>query len=521
MMTFLRSQSQTVLVIVLGVIGLGFLFYGSSGNLLMSPGGRVNNDFGRIDGQDLSFVELSDAIRNTRTTIILESGMRQLQQPGASKRVAEEAWLQLLLLHEADRLHLQISDQELIDAIHNMPLFQDSKTGTYSPELYQTRLAAMQNALHFSPDGFEKLVRDNLRASAVKEALFYSIHTPAHDVSAQYEKYFGSSTVSYIIFDPKTFAAAASVTPEEIEAEYKAHPDNPAYRTREKRKVDCVLFLLSPDQAKLPDKEKAAAKDALGEKALNFALAFQPVPSATGEAAPPALDFSTEAKKNGLTPLTTDFFTADTTPANVPPSPSFNSAAFAATKENPISKVIELDNGVGVLHLAEIQPSDLRPLDEVKADIAKQLQQTKGFQATQAAAENAVQALKAAVTQGTDFKTAAAALKLTVETTPAFVPAKVGQTDQRLQTIAYAATSLDAGQVTGPVPVQSDDTALVLHLDSRAQADPAGMAEFEGRFRQMQDNQRRQDVSVDWINWQSKKPGTHKPPDLEAYGTVE
>ena len=34
MMKFLRSQSQTVLVVVLGVIGLGFLFYGNSGNLL-------------------------------------------------------------------------------------------------------------------------------------------------------------------------------------------------------------------------------------------------------------------------------------------------------------------------------------------------------------------------------------------------------------------------------------------------------------------------------------------------------
>jgi len=400
-----------------------------------------------------------------------------------------------------------------------MPLFL--KNSVYSPELYQQRMAELQNAFHLSPDEFEKIVRDNLRINAVSSELFSTVHTSAQDVSEHYEKYYGSSTVSYISFDPKSFVDAAQVTPQEIEAEYKAHPDKPAYRTKEKRKVDYVLFQLTPDQAKLPDQEKAVAKDALGEKALDFVLAFQPEPSATGETAPPALDFTAEAKKRGLTPGTTDFFTEDAPPTNVPPSPSFNKAAFTVTKENPVSKVIELEDGVAVLNLADIQPSELRPLDEVKADITKQLQQTKGVQAEEAAAENAAQALKVAVTKGTDFKTAAATLNLKVETALDLVPMKVSQTDQRLQTIAYVATSMTVGQVVGPVPVQSDNTTLVLHLDNRAQADPAGLADFEARFRQGQDQQLRQAVIGDWVNWQDKQPGTHKPPDLDAYSSVE
>ncbi len=144
---------------------------------------------------------------------------------------------------------------------------------------------------------------------------------------------------------------------------------------------------MSPDQLKLPDKEKAAAKDALGEKALEFALAFQPEPSADGSSkTPPPPDFMAEAKKSGLTPITTDFFTAETPPANMPPSPAFNSAAFALTKDEPISKLVELDNGIAVLHLATIQPSDLRPLADVKAEIIKQLQQAKSVQLAQLAA---------------------------------------------------------------------------------------------------------------------------------------
>lgn len=521
MMKFLRSQSQTVLWVVLGVIALGFLFYGNSGNFLATQGTRLSNDFGRIDGEDLSTSQLFNAIRNTRYTIMLGSQAQMLNQPNAGKKIAEEAWHRLLLLHEADRLHINVSDRELIDYVHNLSLFQDEKTHAYSPQVYQTRMTELQNNFHISPDTFENLIRDNLRIDAVNAALFSSVRTSAHDVLEEYQKYFGPTQVSLVSFDSKSFVAAASVTPEEIASEYKAHPDNQTYRTTEKRKVDYVLLPLSPDQAKLPDKEKAAAKQALGEKALDFALAFQPDPSANGGNTPPPPDFATEAKKRGLTPAATDFFTAYTPPANMPPSPSFNNAAFSLTKENPVSKVIDLDNGVAVLHLADIQPSDLRPLDEVKADIAKQLQQTKGSQAMQNAAQNAAQALKAAMAKGTDFKAAAAALNLKVETVPAFVPMKVEQTDPRLQSIAYVVTSMAEGQVSSPIPIQSTDSILVIHLDSRAKADPAGIAEFEGRFRDYQDQQLRQAVSNDWVNWQNKKPGTHRPPDLDQYGGVE
>jgi peptidyl-prolyl cis-trans isomerase D len=530
MMKFLRSQSQTVLVVVLGVIGLGFLFYGNSGNFLTTGSGHVSNDFGRIDGEDLTVAELTDAVRNTRDAIAIHGESDKLRQPGASDQVAEEAWRQLLLLREADRLHIVISDQELIDYIRSQSVFQ--KDGAYSPEVYEKMMAELGNILHVSADAgvdpiantkaiFETVLRNDLRIEAVRKALFSGVRNSARDVSAQFEKYYGPVTVSLVTFDPKSFVAAAQVTPAEIEAEYKAHPENPAYRTTEKRKVDYVLFLLTPDQTKLPDAKKAAAKDALGQKALDFALALQPEPSASGENAPPPPDFLAEANKLGLAPATTDFFAADTPPANVPPSPAFNTAAFSLTKDNPVSQVVELDNGVAVLHLAEIQPSDLRPLEEVKADIQKQLQQTKGQQTAQITAQIMAKTLQGAVAKGADFKTAAAGMKLKVETLPSFVPINAPQKDERLLTIAYATTSLTPGQVSDPVPMQADNTILVLHIDSRATADPANLADFETRFRQSQDQQLQSTVYIDWANWKSKQPGTHKPPELDQYGSVE
>jgi peptidyl-prolyl cis-trans isomerase D len=529
MMKFLRSQSQTVLVVVLGVIGLGFLFYGNAGNLLTTSGGRASNDFGRIDGEDLTVADLTDAIRNTRNSLAIHGQSEQLRQPGASKEVAEEAWRQLLLLREADRLHIVINDQELVDYIRSQPIFQ--KDGAFNPDIYEKTMLQLKDILRVPSDAgvdpiantkaiFETVLRNDLRSEAARKALFAGIRSSAHDVSSQYDKFYGPVTVSVVSFDPKNFVAQAQVTPDEIASEYKATPLNPAYRTAEKRKVDYVLFLLPPDQLKLPDAQKAAAKDALGQKALDFALAFQPEPTPSGVTPPPP-DFTTEAKKRGLMPATTDFFAADTPPANVPPSPAFNNAAFSLTKDNTISKVVELDNGVAVLHLAEIQPSELRPLDEVKGDITKELQEKKGIQAEQTTAQIMAKALQGAVAKGVDFKTAATGLNLKVETLPAFVPIKAPPSDQRLQTIAYASTSLTPGQVSDPIPVRSDNTSLIIHLDSRATADPAGLAEFESRFRDSQDQQLRQVTYIDWANWKSRQPGTHKPPDLDSYGSVD
>jgi peptidyl-prolyl cis-trans isomerase D len=529
MMKFLRSQSQTVLVVVLGVIAIGFLFYGSAGNMLTSGGARTSTDYGRIDGEDLSVAELYDAVRGARNAIYMSGQGAELRQPGASAQLAALAWQQLLFLHEADRLHINVGDEEVANEIRRQSTFQ--KNGVFNKDAYMDWIKGLQGQLHLNPEPgvdatvstqqiVENVIRNELRVQAVTHALFDTVRSSAHDVTSEYEKIYGPTTVSYVIFDPKSLTGQAQVSPAEIEAEYKNNPTNPAYRTKEKRKVDYVLYSLTPEQMKLPDDQKNAAKEALGQKALDLALAFQPDPSASPgtPVAPP--DFQAEAKKRGLMPMTTDFFTEDAAPANLPPSPAFNNAAFALTKDDTISKVVEMENGVAVLHLAEIQPSELRPLDEVKADIQKQLLQKNAQQMARLQAEITAKTLQAAVDKGTDFKTAAAGQKLKVTTTASFVPQKV-QGDPVLQTLAYASVSLKTNQVSEPIPIQGQDTYVVLHLDSRSVPDPAGLADFEKTFRDHQDQQLRTFVSSDWVNWKDRQPGTRRPPDLEAFGTVE
>jgi peptidyl-prolyl cis-trans isomerase D len=519
MMKLLRSQSQTVLVVILLLLGGSFLFYGNVGNVLTGSMNRGTNDYGRIAGQDVSVADLYDAVRLTRDAWLLSGLSAQLNAPGGHDQLAEEAWRTLLTQHEADKLHIVITDDEVTDAIRKLPFLQ--KDGAFSPDQYQAFINNLQNGAHISPDTFERMIRQQLTIEAVKGALVSALHSPPADSADGFEKYYGPVQVSTVVFDPKAFASTVNITDAAIEAEYKAHPDNAAYRTPEKRKVDYVLFPLSADQMKLPAKDKSDAIQALGEKAIDFALAFEPEPSATNGTPAPAPDFAAEAKKRGLTPETTDFFAADTSPAGLPPSPAFNTAAFALTPDNPVSKVIELDNGVAVLHLADVQKSEPRPLAEVHDAIAAQLRQAQAQQAAQAAAAQAAQDLKAALAKGADFKTAAAALKLDVQSVTAFVPAKVTQTDPRLQTLAYVSVQLRPGDISQPVPMESDGTTVLVHLDSREPASPADEAQFAGQFRQSNDERLRELAFGAWITWENRQPGTHPPPNLDEYGTVE
>ena len=530
MMKFLRSQSQTVLAVLLGFIALGFLFYGNAGNLISIGTARTSNDYGRIDGEDLTVGDLYDAVREERNSVKISGGEAQLQQPGSAARLAEGAWQKLLLLHEADRLHIEVTPQEMADWIRQQKFFQ-KPDGSFDLDKYNGQIKIWQEELHVQPDNgadpiaatrdiFEGIVRDSLRTTAVRKALFDSVRSSAQDVAAQYAKIDGPTTVSYVTFDPKSFETQVHVTPADIEAEYKNNPTNPAYRTAEQRKVDYVLFLLPPDQAKLPDDQKQAAKDALGQKALDFVLAFQPNPSADPGTPPPSVDFMTEAKKRGLPSATTGFFTSDQAPAGVPPSPAFNQAAFALSSDAPVSKVVELDNGVAVLHLSEIQPSQLRPLSEVQADIQKELTVKDAQQEAQINAQLLSKLLQQQVANGTPFATAAAALKLAVTSVPAFVPDSVKQ-DPKLGVLAYHAVQLKDNEVSNPFALSDDGGYAVVHLDKRAPADPAGLAAFDKEFRAEQDEQLREIATEDWVEWKSKQPGNHKPPQLDAYGAVE
>jgi peptidyl-prolyl cis-trans isomerase D len=514
MMKFLRSQSQTVLILILAFICVGFFFYGNSG-MLNGGGGGGPTDFGRIDGENLSVADLYGAVRNMRNLTMLE-GRDQDVSPA---QIAEEAWQQQLALHEANKLHIDVSDADLLAFIQSRPEFQ--KDGVYSPELYRTAMTNLQNIRHISPDAYAGLIHDELRTQALYRTLFSSIRAIGADVQAQYQKQYGPVQISYISYPAAPFVAAAKVTPQEIEAAYKANPMNPAYRTDEKRQVEYVLFPLDPSQMKLADKDKTTAIQTLGDKALEFALALQPDPNAPNTSTPPAADFQAEAKKRGLTPITTNFFPVNTPPAGMPPSPSFNNAAFALTKEDPISKVVPLDNGVVVMHLVQIQPSELRPLAEVTPAIEKELQQQKGAQEQETAASLASGMLQADLKRGIDFKAAAAAHHFTVETLSAFVPRKASMSDMKVATLGYFSAMLPVGAVSQPIPLQTDNSVLVLHVDSRAPADPAGLADFETHFRETQDQQSRGAAFLDWANWQSKQSGTHRPPNLDAYGAVD
>ncbi len=52
---------------------------------------------------------------------------------------------------------------------------------------------------------YVNILQDELRANAIRRALFATIRIPDQDVAVQYEKFSGPTTVSLVSFDPSAF----------------------------------------------------------------------------------------------------------------------------------------------------------------------------------------------------------------------------------------------------------------------------------------------------------------------------
>ena len=75
---------------------------------------------------------------------------------GMDRLLAPSAWERLMLLAEAQRLRLRVSDRELADFIQRLPPFQDG--GRFVPERYRRYLAAIGT----NSQAFEELLRQDL-----------------------------------------------------------------------------------------------------------------------------------------------------------------------------------------------------------------------------------------------------------------------------------------------------------------------------------------------------------------------
>ena len=185
MLDILRAKSRSVLVYVLfGIIIVVFVvsFGPGSGPIGGDQGPLRASYAARVNGQVVQPADFDEAY------VRLYRMYQQRAGPGFTRELADQIGLRTvamnqlvereLVLEEARRRGVQVTDEDLNQAIHDIPAFQTG--GKFDLELYKRATAASYG----SPGKFEELLRRDLAYQKMLALLRDTVQVSADEVKA-------------------------------------------------------------------------------------------------------------------------------------------------------------------------------------------------------------------------------------------------------------------------------------------------------------------------------------------------
>ena len=341
-----------------------------------------------------------------KMTEVNQLASRQLQQqhlpdfllPYMAQRAGQILVQRAILKHEADRMHLQVSDEDLRRELQTGPFAQYLfPNGQYIGD--DAYINFVQSAFQTTRSDFEEQVKSDMELNrlqalitggvsvsdkAVREAYLtdgtkvkfdYAVissddlRKTINPSDAELQAFFKTNAarykdaipemrkIEYVSFDAsKLPGGKPQITDAEVQAYYNAHQDQ--YQVKDQVKVRHILIAVPPGaDAKTDAAAKAKAEDILKQI------------KAGG-------NFAELAKKNSDDPGSKDQGGELGWLDRGKTVPEFDKTAFSLPA-GQTSDVIKTQFGYHILQVEEKKTAHLRPLDEVKAEIVPVLEQQR------------------------------------------------------------------------------------------------------------------------------------------------
>jgi peptidyl-prolyl cis-trans isomerase D len=175
------------------------------------------------------------------------------------RQTLSQTVVQKILLLEARRLGLSVTDAELRDRILSIPGFKDEQGRFIGEELYAR---AIQNAFQTTVGDFENELRNELMMKKLNDALSANLYVSEDEIQRAYRDQVERAKIRYIQVPRINFSMQAGVSPAEVEAYFKAHKQE--FALPEQRDLAYLLvngYQLA-DQVKVTDQELRSYYDA-------------------------------------------------------------------------------------------------------------------------------------------------------------------------------------------------------------------------------------------------------------------
>jgi len=390
MLQALRHHAQSPIIQgIIIAIAIVFIFWGVGANLMKRGGGHAAIT---VNDEQISFEEYQRAYERLHEDVAARFGGNLSKEMADSLHVKEQVIGQLvqsaLLRQGAERVGLEVSGQEIQDAIAAMPQFQEG--GGFSLEKYNALLTANR----LTPNKFENNLRhDLLREKAVREIGRFVSLASDREVDEFFQYNNQSLALSLLRFTPSAYRDQIKVDDKALAAWYEREKDafkTPpamkvrylAYRytdlaatlaiddarirqyydehadefSRPETRRPRILFLQAADADTMAAKKKEAealrARVMAGEDFAALARQYSDHPSKANGGDLGLLRKSGGA--GGSNPMDDLLF---------------------SLKPGETAPVLEVQGGVLLMQLAEIQAAHREPFERVKEKIAGQLRQ--------------------------------------------------------------------------------------------------------------------------------------------------
>lgn len=435
----IRSHRRWLMFFMLVLIFPSFVFFGIQGyNRFMESEGALAT----VDGKPITQYDFDMAQRDRAERMRQQFGAefdpKVLDTPEGRRAVLDGLIIDRALAREVEQGNLIVTNDRLRSIIAGIPAFQDN--GTFSMERYRAFVASQG----MTEQAFEERVRADLRKQMLVSAVLESSIVPKSvaerldrvlleerevrvlpfradaflskvsvtdaQVADFYEKNRKdfetpeSLKVEYLVLNAEAIAGSAAVSDADVKAYYEQNKSR--FGVEEQRRASHIL--ITPEGG---DKEAARKK----AEAILATLKTSPG------------DFARLAKEQSKDPGSAaqggdlGFFGKGMM------TKPFEEAVFAL-KPGETSGIVETDFGFHIIRLSEVKPAQVKPLDEVRADIERDL---RTQQAQKKFAEAADQFTNLVYEQADSLQPAAAKLGLKVQTlddvTRAGVPAAPNQ----------------------------------------------------------------------------------------------
>lgn len=261
MLRKMRSKASSWMIkVLLGLIVAVFVFWGV-GSFRDPATGYVAT----VNGQQISV----EQYRETYNTLMQQIRQRfgenltpeMLEMLQVKKQTMDQLIAQTVMIQEAERLNIVVTDEELKDAIRSMNVFQ--RDGAFDPKVYQMLLGRIR----MTPEGFEVKQRQLMLTGKIRDFVTGTVKVSEFEAREWFEW-----ENAQIKIDIATFAADSysgiSPSEEEIKTYYESHKQR--YKDEQKVKVRYLSFNADAYRAKVDIQEediKYFYEDHLGEYA--------------------------------------------------------------------------------------------------------------------------------------------------------------------------------------------------------------------------------------------------------------